>query len=79
MKTAKNRISPHISLAKTPKGIINLDEITGVGLPKGRPKLVAGNAGCGKTLLAMKILIRGVLYYDEPGVFFFDKIPLYQR
>jgi circadian clock protein KaiC len=46
-----------------------LDEITGGGLPKGRPTLVCGDAGCGKTLLAMEFLVRGAAQFDEPGVF----------
>jgi len=46
-----------------------LDEITGGGLPKGRPTLVCGSAGCGKTLLAMEFLVRGAIEFDEPGVF----------
>jgi len=46
-----------------------LDEITGGGLPAGRPTLVCGGAGCGKTLLAMEFLVRGATEYNEPGVF----------
>ncbi len=46
-------------LPKTPTGIAGLDEITGGGLPSGRPTLVCGSAGCGKTLLAMEFLVRG--------------------
>ena len=57
------------TLAKTPSGIQGLDEITGGGLPKGRPTLVCGSAGCGKTLLAMEFLVRGALDHHEPGVF----------
>src|ERR1043166_6640064 len=57
------------ALAKAPTGIVGLDEITNGGLPRGRPTLVCGGAGCGKTLLAMEFLVRGVLKYDEPGVF----------
>jgi circadian clock protein KaiC len=56
-------------LPKTPTGISGLDEITGGGLPKGRPTLVAGDAGCGKTLFAMEFLVNGATQYDEPGVF----------
>src|SRR6187455_2912216 len=56
-------------LAKTATGIRGLDEITGGGLPKGRPTLVAGGAGCGKTLMAMEFLVRGATQFDEPGVF----------
>jgi circadian clock protein KaiC len=56
-------------LLKCPTGIQGLDEITDGGLPKGRPTLVCGTAGCGKTLLGMEFLVRGALKYDEPGVF----------
>ncbi|MDY7575531.1 circadian clock protein KaiC [Actimicrobium sp. CCI2.3] len=56
-------------MLKAPTGIQGLDEITGGGLPKGRPTLVCGSAGCGKTLLAMEFLVRGAIEFDEPGVF----------
>lgn len=56
-------------LAKAPSGIQGLDEITGGGLPRGRPTLVTGGAGSGKTLLAMELLVRGATEYDEPGLF----------
>ncbi len=55
--------------AKAPTGIQGLDEITGGGLPRGRPTLVCGGAGCGKTLLAMEFLVRGATQFGEPGVF----------
>jgi len=57
------------TLAKSPTGIRGLDEITGGGLPTGRPTLVAGSAGSGKTMLAIEFLVRGATQYDEPGVF----------
>jgi circadian clock protein KaiC len=57
-------------LLKAPTGIRGLDETTGGGLPQGRPTLVCGSAGCGKTLLAMEFLVRGATEYGEPGVFF---------
>ena len=50
-------------IAKTPTGIRGLDDITGGGLPAGRPTLVCGNAGCGKTLMAMEFLARGAIEY----------------
>ncbi|MBN8729812.1 MAG: circadian clock protein KaiC [Acidobacteria bacterium] len=53
---------------KCPTGIRGLDELTAGGLPKGRPTLVCGGAGCGKTLLAVEFLVRGATQYDEPGV-----------
>ncbi len=55
-------------LTKCPTGIEGFDAITGGGLPQGRPSLVCGSAGCGKTLLGMEFLVRGALQYDEPGV-----------
>ena len=58
-----------LQLEKSPTGIGGLDEITGGGLPKGRPTLICGSAGCGKTLLAMEFVVRGALQYGEPGVF----------
>src|SRR3954447_8595129 len=57
------------TLPKCPTGIAGLDEVTGGGLPRGRPTLVCGNAGCGKTLLAMEFLVRGATQFGEPGVF----------
>ncbi len=60
---------PATLLAKTPTGISGLDEVTHGGLPRGRPTLVCGPAGCGKTLLAMEFLVRGIAEFDEPGVF----------
>ncbi|HEV3444925.1 MAG TPA: circadian clock protein KaiC [Gemmataceae bacterium] len=69
-----NRTAPKLKsdarmLPKCPSGIQGLDEITGGGLPKGRPALVCGSAGCGKTLLAMEFLVRGAMDFDDPGVF----------
>ena len=61
--------SPDRALPKAPTGIAGLDEITFGGLPRGRPTLVCGSAGCGKTLLAMEFLVRGATQYREPGVF----------
>ncbi len=56
-------------LAKVPTGINGLDEITGGGLPKGRPTLIFGSAGSGKTLIGMEFLVRGAQDHGEPGVF----------
>ncbi|HEY2743584.1 MAG TPA: ATPase domain-containing protein, partial [Polyangia bacterium] len=56
-------------LAKSPSGIDGLDQITGGGLPSGRPTLVCGGAGCGKTLFAMEFLANGALQHGDPGVF----------
>ena len=64
-----NNIQPEGVLEKALTGIKGLDEITGGGLPKGRPTLVAGAAGSGKTLIAMEFLVHGARDYNEPGVF----------
>jgi circadian clock protein KaiC len=61
--------APAQSLPKAPTGITGLDEITRGGLPRGRPTLVCGSAGCGKTLLAMEFLVRGATQFGEPGVY----------
>lgn len=65
----KVRAAAPTLLEKCPTGILGLDEITGGGLPKGRPSLVCGNAGCGKTILAMEFLVHGVNDFGEAGVF----------
>jgi circadian clock protein KaiC len=57
------------ALSKAPTGIQGLDEITGGGLPAGRPTLICGAAGCGKTMLAVEFLVRGATQFGEPGVF----------
>lgn len=57
------------TLPKSPTGITGLDEITGGGLPRGRPTLISGSAGCGKTMLALEFLVRGATQFGEPGVF----------
>jgi circadian clock protein KaiC len=56
-------------LPKTATGIAGFDEITGGGVPTGRPTLLCGAAGCGKTLFAMTFLVRGAQKDNEPGVF----------
>jgi len=57
------------AVPKSPTGIQGLDEITGGGLPRGRPTLICGGPGCGKTILAMEFLINGAREFNEPGVF----------
>jgi len=56
-------------LPKVPTGIAGLDDITGGGFPRGRPRLICGGAGCGKTLLGLEFLVRGAVMHREPGVF----------
>lgn len=65
----RGMVFPGPGLKKAATGIQGLDEITGGGLPQGRPTLICGSAGCGKTLLAMEFLVRGSQQYNEPGVF----------
>ena len=57
------------ALPKSSTGVAGLDEITGGGLPTGRPTLVCGAAGSGKTMLAVEFLVRGATQFGEPGVF----------
>ena len=57
------------SIEKCPTGIQGLDEITGGGLPRGRPTLVCGAPGCGKTLLSMEFLVHGIEQFEEKGVY----------
>jgi circadian clock protein KaiC len=68
MKNPKST-APVMRLPKCPTGIQGLDEITDGGLPRGRPTLVCGDAGCGKTLLAAEFIVRGAVQFGEPGVF----------
>jgi circadian clock protein KaiC len=56
-------------LSRAPTGIAGFDDITGGGLPAGRPSLICGAAGCGKTLFATTFLVNGATMFDEPGVF----------
>src|SRR3984957_3017571 len=69
VKTAQKKTDEISSLPKAPTGIQGLDEITRGGFPQGRPTLICGSAGAGKTLLTMEFLIPGAEEYNEPGVF----------
>ncbi|HXC61196.1 MAG TPA: ATPase domain-containing protein, partial [Nitrospiria bacterium] len=66
MSRTKTKLQP---LKKSPTGINGFDEITGGGLPKGRPTIISGGPGCGKTLFAMEFLVKGAVRYGEPGLF----------
>jgi circadian clock protein KaiC len=73
MAPMNNAVLPPVApssreLPKAPTGIRGLDEITRGGLPKGRPTLVCGGAGSGKTLLALTFLVNGAVQFGEPGV-----------
>lgn len=65
----RRRSKPLEGVQKEPTGIPGFDEITRGGVPCGRPTLVCGSAGAGKTLFAMEFLVRGATHYNEPGVF----------
>jgi circadian clock protein KaiC len=65
----KRVVQKTAALEKCRTGIRGLDEVTEGGLPKGRPTLICGGAGSGKTLLAMEFIVRGITEFDEPGVF----------
>jgi circadian clock protein KaiC len=56
------------TLEKCPTGIIGFDDVTFGGLPRGRPTLLVGGAGSGKTLFGIQFLVNGVRDYGEPGV-----------
>lgn len=58
------KVAPKSGIAKSPTGITGLDQITEGGLPQGRPTLLCGTAGCGKTILAMEFLIRGATEFQ---------------
>lgn len=63
-------------LIKVPTGVSGLDEITNGGFPQGRPILICGGPGCGKTMMAMQFLVKGAMEYDEPGVLMtFEETP----
>jgi circadian clock protein KaiC len=69
MKQLKVNKSKNFQFPKSPTGIQGLDEITNGGIPKSRPTLLLGNAGCGKTIMAMEFIVNGIEMYDEPAVF----------
>ncbi len=71
MTTTENAVtdSKDEVLEKSPTGIQGFDEITFGGLPKGRPTIIIGGPGSGKTLFAMEFLVNGAMKYGEPGVF----------
>jgi circadian clock protein KaiC len=68
-KATSTKNQENRTLPKAPTGIQGLDEISTGGFPRGRPTLICGSAGAGKTLLAMEFLVRGATQYNEPGVF----------
>jgi circadian clock protein KaiC len=77
MTPTKKASQPSKTLPKAATGIQGLDEITGGGLPRGRPTLISGGPGAGKTLFGLEFLVRGATQYGEPGVFisFEESIP----
>jgi circadian clock protein KaiC len=69
MSSNSSKFTSGTQLPKARTGILGLDEVTSGGLPAGRPTLICGGPGCGKTLLATTFLVNGALMFDEPGVF----------
>ncbi len=69
MMKLKKQLPSRDGVPRCPTGIKGLDEVTHGGIPRGRPTLVCGGAGCGKTLLAFEFLVHGALDHGEPGVF----------
>ena len=69
MSTHACKAPAKTGISKSLTGVLGLDQITEGGLPKGRPTLICGSAGCGKTVLAMEFLVRGATQFNEPGVF----------
>lgn len=65
---SKSKTTTLTALPKTPTGITGLDEVTGGGLPQGRPTLICGEAGAGKTLFSIEFIVRGAMQFGEPGV-----------
>ncbi len=64
----KRQAAPSPQLEKCPTGIVGFDDIAGGGVPKGRPTLICGAAGCGKSLFATEFLVRGMTQFGDPGV-----------
>ncbi|HZY00469.1 MAG TPA: circadian clock protein KaiC [Dermatophilaceae bacterium] len=60
---------PGLELPKSPTGITGFDEVSKGGLPTGRPTLVSGPPGSGKTLFALQFLVHGATRCAEPGVY----------
>ena len=65
-RNADSREFPQLPKART--GIAGFDEITKGGVPQGRPTIVCGGPGCGKTMFAVEFLVRGATEFGEPGV-----------
>jgi circadian clock protein KaiC len=76
MKNPSSSQLAALELRKAPTGIKGLDDITYGGLPQGRPTIVCGGPGCGKTMLAVEFLVHGAQDYGEPGVLMaFEETP----
>ena len=68
-KKGNGKVTPRMKrLDKSPTGIAGFDEVTNGGVPKGRPTIVCGGPGCGKTMFALEFLVRGAMDFNEPGV-----------
>ena len=72
----KTRSASLAGLEKVRTGIKGLDDISAGGLPRGRTTIVCGGPGCGKTMLGLEFLVRGVEEFGEPGVLLaFEETP----
>ncbi|MFW6138014.1 MAG: ATPase domain-containing protein [Spirochaetota bacterium] len=69
MQTGAEKATEAGGVEKCKSGIFGFDEITEGGLPRGRSIIVAGGAGCGKTLFGMQFIVKGAVEYGEPGIF----------
>src|ERR1700743_2476342 len=65
-QSGSEKSAPKLEKALT--GIAGFDQITNGGLPQGRPTIVCGGPGCGKTMFAMEFLVRSGTQFKEPGV-----------
>jgi len=65
-RSGDSRVLPQLEKARA--GIAGFDEITKGGVPKGRPTIICGGPGCGKTMFAVEFLVRGATQFGEPGV-----------
>ncbi len=54
---------------KIATGIVGFEQVTMGGLPKGRPTLLCGSSGSGKTILSMEIAYRSAAMFGRPSLF----------
>ena len=64
-----SRQPPNDVLEKMPSRIEGFDDITAGGLPRRRMTVLMGGPGCGKTVLALQVLVNGATHQGSPGIF----------